>query len=373
MTKDFLKKVRRVVVKVGSQIICGDDGLAMDRVKALAGQMAELKRTGRECVLVTSGAVALGFKKLGLQKRPQTLRLKQASAAAGQVALMTAWEKAFGAYGLKVAQILLTADDLANRGRFLNARHTLTTLLEMGLVPAINENDTVAVEELKFGDNDTLGSLVTTLVEADLFINLTDQVGLFREDPKINPQADLIATVEKVTPELLSLAGGSGPLGTGGMSTKVVAAGRLAERGLPSFIACGHTRDILRRLIDGESVGTFFKPADKPQGAYKHWLAFAARPKGKIVVDLGAAAALRERGKSLLPGGVVEAQGSFAAGDAVSIGLSEGEPFGVGLVNYSFPEVKQIMGRSSHEIALKLGYSHSEEIVHRDNLVIFAG
>ncbi|MDR1086363.1 MAG: glutamate 5-kinase [Deltaproteobacteria bacterium] len=373
MTRQTLKKVRRMVVKVGSQLICGDKGLAMGRVKALAGQMAELKRVGLDCVLVTSGAVALGFSKLGLKERPGTLRLKQASAAAGQVALMTAWEKAFGAFGHKVAQILLTADDLANRVRFLNARHTMTTLLENGLVPAINENDTVAVEELKVGDNDTLGSLVASLVEADLFINLTDQDGLFDSDPQKNAKAKLIETVDKVTPDLLALAGGSGPLGTGGMFTKVRAAGHLAERGVSSLIANGQTRDILLRIIDGEALGTFFKPARHPRGAYKHWLAMAARPKGKLVVDTGAAVALKERGKSLLPGGVAGVEGLFAAGDAVSVSLSDGEPFGIGLVNYSAPEVGQIMGFGSQEIADRLGYSHSDEIIHRDNLVIFPG
>jgi glutamate 5-kinase len=372
MYRENFNKFRRVVVKVGSQIIAGVNGLALGRVKALAGQMAELKRIGHECVLVTSGAVALGFRKLGLKDRPQTLRLKQASAAAGQVALMAAWERVFGGYGLKVAQVLLTADDLADRGRFLNAKHTLSTLLEMGLIPIINENDTVAVDELKVGDNDTLGSLITTLVEADLFINLTDQDGLFQEDPKNNPAALLLNTVDKVTPEILALAGGSGPLGTGGMFTKVRAAGRLAERGLPSLIANGLTRDILPKLLAGEKLGTFFIPAPKPSGAYKHWLAFAARPKGKIVVDAGAAEALKQRGKSLLPGGVTAVEGLFAAGDAVSISLAEGEPFGVGLCNYSSPEVGQIMGHPSQEIIHKLGYSHSDEIVHRDNLVIFS-
>ncbi|MDR2140699.1 MAG: glutamate 5-kinase [Deltaproteobacteria bacterium] len=372
MSRDRLRKTRRLVVKIGSQVISDGSGLALGRLRALAHQIAELKRQGRECLVVSSGAVASGVKRLGLSVRPTTLRLKQAAAAAGQVALMMAWEKALGVFNLKAAQILLTAEDLADRGRFLNAKNTLSALLEMGLIPVVNENDTVAVEELKVGDNDTLGSLVASLAEADLFVNLTDQEGLFDSDPKTNPAASLIEEVPKVSAATLALAGGSsGPLGTGGMLTKVRAAGRLAERGVPSIIACGLTRDILLRLIEEERLGTYFPPAVKRRGAYKHWLAFAARPKGALVVDAGAAAALRERGKSLLPGGVAGVEGLFAAGDPVSITLAGQDPFGVGLVNYSSPEVSQIMGLASHEIAAKLGYNHSEEVVHRDNLVVF--
>jgi glutamate 5-kinase len=244
--------------------------------------------------------------------------------------------------------------------------------LELSVVPVVNENDTVAVEELKFGDNDTLGSLVASLTEADFFVNLTDRDGLFEADPRKFPQAPLIEVVPKVTPEVLALAGGSGgPLGVGGMFTKVRAAGRLAERGLPSVIACGLTRDVLIRLVDGENLGTFFPPAQKKRGAYKHWLAFAARPKGSLWVDAGAAAALRDRGKSLLPGGVTKVEGVFAAGDAVTIAQDGQEPLGVGLSNYSSAEVGQIMGLGSQDIVKKLGYGHSEEIVHRDNLVVF--
>jgi glutamate 5-kinase len=362
------------VVKVGSQVIAQREGLAFDRLKSLAKQFATLNREGRECLVVSSGAVAAGYKRLGLTERPKTLRLKQAAAAAGQVSLMLAWEKALGVYGLKAAQILLSAEDLADRGRFLNARNTLNCLLEQGLTPIINENDTVAVEELKFGDNDTLGSLVASLVEADLFVNLTDRDGLYAADPRKFPEAELLAEVPEVTAEVLAMAGGEGgPLGVGGMFTKVRAAGRLAERGLPSIIASGLTRDVLGRLVDGENLGTFFPPEKKKRGAYKHWLAFATRPKGTLWVDAGAAAALKDRGKSLLPGGVYKVEGVFAAGDAVNIAQKEGVgPLGVGLSNYSSPEVSLIMGLSSQEIVKKLGYGHSEEIVHRDNLVVFS-
>ncbi|MDR1578497.1 MAG: glutamate 5-kinase [Deltaproteobacteria bacterium] len=371
MSRDRLAKTRRLVVKVGSQLIRGQ-GLEVGRLKSLAKQLGQLKRGGRDCLLVSSGAVALGYKRLGLLERPTSLRLKQASAAAGQVALMMAWEKALEAYGLKAAQILLTAEDLADRGRFLNAKNTFMALLELGVIPVVNENDTVAVEELKVGDNDTLGSLVASLCEADLFVNLTDQDGLFEADPKKEPQAALIDEVPLVTPAILALAGGSsGPLGTGGMFTKVRAAGRLSERGVPSLIANGLTRDILIRLLAGEKLGTYFPPSEKRRGAYKHWLAFAARPRGRLIVDAGAALAVRDKGKSLLPGGVAGVEGLFAAGDAVSIAQLDQEPFGVGLVNYSSPEVGRIMGLSSHQIEERLGYSHSEEIIHRDNLVVF--
>jgi glutamate 5-kinase len=312
------------------------------------------------------------MKKLKLTHEPITLKRKQAFAAAGQVTLMIAWEKSLANHNLKVAQILLTADDLADRHRFIHAKNTIFTLLEMKVIPVINENDTVALEELKFGDNDTLGSLIASLSEADIFINLTDLDGLFESDPRKNPKAALISLVEKVSPSILTKAGPqSSPLGTGGMYTKVRAAGRLAERGMPSLIANGLTRDILPRLMDGEPLGTFIKASLKPKGAKKHWLAFATRPKGKLFVDTGAALALREHGKSLLPSGITGLEGLFSAGDAVIIALQNGSELGVGLVNYPSPEVLQIMGQGSQEISRILGFCHSEEVIHRDNLVLY--
>jgi glutamate 5-kinase len=368
------KKIRRVAVKTGSRIICNDQGLALDRLRALAGQVDLLRRRGMEVILVSSGAVAAGQKKLRNTSRSLTLKNKQAFAAAGQVSLMTAWEKALSTHDLRVAQILLTADDLADRHRFIHARNTLFALLEMKVIPIVNENDTVALDELKFGDNDTLGSLVASLAEADIFINLTDQDGLYDSDPRDNPGARLISTVEKVSASILAKAGAKGgtPYGTGGMYTKVRAAGRLAERGMPSVIASGLTRDVLPRLMEGENLGTFFKPSPKPRGSRKHWLAFAARPKGRVVVDEGAAAAIRDQGKSLLPKGVTALEGQFLAGDAVTIVEREaaGE-LGVGLVNYPSHELSSIMGRGSQEILDKLGYCHSDEVIHRDNLVVF--
>ncbi|MDR2199257.1 MAG: glutamate 5-kinase [Deltaproteobacteria bacterium] len=369
-----VKKIRRLVVKTGSRIICNDQGLALDRLRALAGQVDLLRRRGMEIVLVSSGAVAAGQKKLKNNSRSLNLKNKQAYAAAGQVSMMTAWEKALATHDIRVAQILLTADDLADRHRFIHAKNTLFTLLEMRVIPVVNENDTVALDELKFGDNDTLGSLVASLSEADIFINLTDQDGLFEKDPRENPEARLITFVEKTSPAILAKAGdkGGSSMGTGGMYTKVRAAGRLAERGMPSIIANGLTRDILPRLMDGEDLGTYFKPSQKPRGSRKHWLAFAARPKGVVVVDEGAAKAIREAGKSLLPKGITSLEGQFLAGDAVSIvekGISGA--LGVGLVNYPSHELISIMGRSSQDILDELGYCHSDEVIHRDNLVVY--
>ncbi|MDR2350507.1 MAG: glutamate 5-kinase [Deltaproteobacteria bacterium] len=372
------KKTRRVAIKVGSRIICNDQGLAFDRLRALSGQMDLLRRRGMELIVVSSGAVAAGKKKMkDARGGPATLIKKQALAAIGQVHLMAAWDKAFSAHDVKVAQILLTAEDLADRHRFIHAKNTLSALLEMSVVPVVNENDTIATEELKFGDNDALGGLVASMAEADIFINLTDLDGLYESDPRRNPAAALIKVVEKVTPALLAQAGKDAgtPLGTGGMHSKVKAAGRLAERGLPSLIANGLTRDVLPRLMDGEELGTFFKPSLKPRGAKKHWLAFAARPKGKLTIDRGAAEALRDQGKSLLPKGIRETEGVFLAGDPVTIATPEGDgpggELGVGLVNYPSAELRRIMGRGSREIPGILGFCHSEEAIHRDNLAIF--
>ncbi|MDR1656378.1 MAG: glutamate 5-kinase [Deltaproteobacteria bacterium] len=369
-----LKKARRVVVKIGSSLICDQERLSQGRLRALANQIAQLRNRGLEVVLVSSGAVAAGVRKLGLPQRPQTLILKQACASAGQVSLMTSWEKALGTFNLKCAQILLTADDLSDRRRFLNARNTMLSLVDLGVVPIVNENDTIAVEELKVGDNDTLGALVASLVEADLFINLTDLDGLFDSDPRLNQDAKLVTEVSEVDQKMLDAAGDSGPMGTGGMFTKVRAAGRLAERGVPSLIANGQARDILERLINGEELGTFFQPSKKHRRAKQYWLAFAARPKGRLLIDQGAAEAVVNRGKSLLPGGITGLDGLFDAGDAVTLAAAQdGTELGVGLTNYSSPEIEKIMGLSSVLIESVLGCSHSDEVVHRNNLVIFNG
>ena len=373
-SRSELRKSRRVVVKIGTSVLFENGGLSRNRLKVLSRQAATLKREGRDIILVSSGAVGVGYLKLGLAERPKTLLLKQACAAVGQAFLMTAWEKALADEGLLAAQVLISAGDLADRTRFLNARNTLRALLAHGVVPVINENDTVAVDELKVGDNDTLGALTCALVEGDLFINLTDLAGLYRADPRRDPSAALIGQVEKVTPDILALAGPGGPLGTGGMFTKVRAAKRLADLGVASLIADGRSRDILRRLLDGEEAGTFFKPRPgKTLAGKKSWLAFASRPRGRLVVDQGCALALTRRGKSLLPGGLVGVAGHFSAGATVEVADEEGRVLARGLANYGSEEMEKIRGRRSQEIAGLLGYCHSEEIIHRDNLVLAEG
>ena len=374
LSRSELRKCRRVVIKIGTSVLFENNGLSRNRLKVLSRQAAALKREGREVLLVSSGAVGVGYLKLGLTERPKTLLLKQACAAVGQAFLMTAWEKALADEGLLAAQVLISADDLADRARFLNARNTLRTLLAHGVVPVINENDTVAVEELKVGDNDTLGALACALVEGDLFINLTDLGGLYRADPRFNPAAHLISQVDKVTPDILALAGGGGPLGTGGMFTKVRAAKRLADLGVASLIADGRSRDIIKRLMEGQEAGTFFTPRPgKTLAGKKSWLAFASRPRGRLVVDYGCAQALTKRGKSLLPGGLIGVAGHFSAGATVEVADEEGRVLALGLSNYDSEEAEKIRGRRSQEIAGLLGYCHSEEIIHRDNLVLAEG
>ncbi|MDL2259290.1 glutamate 5-kinase [Deltaproteobacteria bacterium OttesenSCG-928-K17] len=372
-SRQSLRKSRRLVFKIGTNILFENEGLSRNRLKVWARQAAELKRQGREVIIVSSGAIGAGFKKLGLNKRPDSIKMKQACAAVGQVYLMAAWEKALNDAGLLTAQILISASDLADRTRFLNAKNTLIALLERGVVPVINENDTVALDELKFGDNDTLAALVAGLVEADFFINLTDIDGLYSADPRKDSAARIISDVEKVSPAILALAGDGGPLGSGGMYTKVRAAKRLSELGIASAVAAGLTRDILLKVIDGEPLGTFFKPQPRKLHGRKNWLAFASRPKGKLVVDPGCVQAISRRGKSLLPGGICGIEGTFAAADPVAVVDESGQALAYGLTNYTSAEVEKIMGRGSRQIVQILGYSHSDEVIHRDNLVLADG
>lgn len=373
-TRKALAKAKRLVVKLGTNMLFEGGGLSRGRLKALATQTRELKNRGREILLVSSGAIGVGFQKLGLTERPKTLKMRQACAAVGQVHLMAAWEKALAGAGLLAAQVLISADDLADRARFLNAKHTLLALLERGVVPVINENDTVALDELKVGDNDTLGALVAGLVEADLYVNLSDIDALYSADPHLEPGAQRLSEVSEITEDVLSMAGHSGLLGTGGMYTKVRAAKRLSEQGTASVVASGRQRDILLKILDGQELGTFFKPQSRHRLAGKKtWLAFASRPKGRLTVDEGCAQALLRRGKSLLPGGLKKCEGSFAAGDAVSVVDAQGRKIALGLSNYSSTELEKIMGRPSRQIISALGYSHSDEVIHRDNMVIYEG
>ncbi len=368
----YLGKAKRVVVKVGSAVLTTSEGLNYPVLDALAGQIAALREQGREVILVSSGAVAAGRRKLGLGTGPISLREKQAAAAVGQSSLMRAYEKIFEQLGQKVAQVLLTHDALSHRDRYLNVRNTLLTLLEWGLVPIINENDTVSVEELRFGDNDTLGAMVTNLIEADLLVCLTDVAGLFTGNPSLDPAARQIYVVTRVGREVEEMAGQvvSG-VGTGGMRSKVNAARMVAARGGCSVVAPGGEPEVLTRLMAGEPLGTLFLGQETKLAGRKHWIAYTLRPKGYLVLDAGACRAIVSGGKSLLPSGVVEVRGKFGIGDPVHCLDGDGQAVAAGLVNYDAEAVRQIQGLKTSQIEETLGYKDSDEIIHRDNLVLF--
>ncbi|MFZ2855325.1 MAG: glutamate 5-kinase [Rhodocyclaceae bacterium] len=362
---------RRLVIKVGSALVTNNgEGLDLAAITEWARQIAELRRTGKEVVLVSSGAIACGMQRLGWKKRPHAVHELQAAAAVGQMGLAQAYESAFASHGLHSAQILLTHDDLADRKRYLNARSTLTTLLQLGVVPIINENDTVVTDEIKFGDNDTLGALVANLVEAEALIILTDQEGLFTADPRKDASATLIAEARAGDPALEAMAGGAGTqYGRGGMITKVVAAKRAARSGAHTVIASGREADIMPRLARGEQVGTLLASETPPLTARKQWLADHLQLNGKLVLDAGAISALAE-GKSLLPIGVVEVLGDFERGAAVACVSDEGREIARGLANYGSGEARRIARHPSNEIEDILGYIDEAEIIHRDNLIL---
>jgi glutamate 5-kinase len=367
----YLSKARRIVVKVGSAVLTSQQGLNIEVLECLAEDISALCRTGREIILVSSGAVAAGRMRLGLGERCLVLKEKQAAAAVGQSNLMQAYESAFARHEKKVAQILLTHDDFSQRDRYLNMRNTLFTLLDWAILPIINENDTVSVKELRFGDNDTLAAMLTGLIDADLFICLTDVEALYTDNPASNPEARQVYTVSRVDGKIEAMAGNVvGALGTGGMQSKIKAAKMVSAKGSASIIGPGKQVGILKKLFAGEAVGTFFLPADEKLAHRKHWIAYTLRPKGELVIDDGACRALKERGTSLLPAGVVEVRGKFNMGDAVSCVDSRGNRLAVGLVNYGAEEIKKIRGQRTVKIAGLLGYCDSEEIIHRDNLVL---
>jgi glutamate 5-kinase len=353
---------RRLVVKVGSSLVTNDGrGLDHAAVNRWATQIAELRRAGKEIVLVSSGAIAEGVKRLGWSARPSTMHELQAAAAVGQMGLVQAYESAFARFGLRTAQILLTHDDLADRRRYLNARSTLFTLLALDVIPIINENDTVTTDEIRFGDNDTLGALVTNLIEADALVLLTDQPGLFTADPRRDPAATLVRTAQAGESRLEAMAGGSGSaVGSGGMLSKVLAAKRAARSGASTVIADGREENVLTRLAAGEEIGTSLRAPDVSLGARKQWLA----------LDAGAVRALVRDGKSLLPIGVVRVEGGFERGEIVGCFDPDGREVARGLVNYSAPETARILRKPSSEIAAILGYMDEPELIHRDNLVL---
>ncbi len=364
--------IRRVIVKVGSSLVTNNgQGLDHAALANWATQIAELKRLKKDVILVSSGAIAAGMQRLNWKKRPNTVHELQAAAAVGQMGLVQAYESCFREHGLHTAQILLTHDDLSNRKRYLNARSTLVTLLELNVIPIINENDTVVTDEIRFGDNDTLAALVANLVEADLLVILTDQAGLFTADPRIDTSATLVTRIEVNAPELDTMAGGSGSeISRGGMRTKIIAARRAARSGTDTIIAYGKEHDVLPRLIQGESIGTRLVANNIPIAARKNWLAGHLQITGKLVLDRGAVHALQNEGKSLLPIGVQEVSGDFERGELVSCFDSEGKEIGRGLVNYSAADTRRILGCPTQEIESRLGYLDEVELVHRDNFVI---
>ena len=372
LRKSYLGKSRRIVVKVGSAVLTSKDGLDLSVMENLARDISLLIKSGKEVILVSSGAVAAGKKRLGLQiNRTLELKEKQGAAAVGQSSLMRFYEDIFDRLGYKVAQVLLTHDDLSNRNRYLNVRNTILTLLEWKIIPVINENDTVSVEELRFGDNDTLGALITNLIEADLFVCLTDVDGLYTGNPHDNPQARPVYTVAKVDKKVETMAGYVvGALGSGGMQSKIQAARMVSARGGSSFIGSGRKEGIMQQLFACEPVGTFFLPQVEKMQSRKHWIAYVLRPQGYIVLDQGACKALIKGGKSLLPSGILEIRGTFGVGAPVQCLDENGNAIASGLSNYSASDLNKIKGLNTGQIEETLGFKDSDEAIHRDNLVI---
>lgn len=366
-----IAQARRWVVKIGSALLTNDGrGLDAAAIASWVAQMAALRARGIELVLVSSGAVAAGMTRLGWSRRPTAIHQLQAAAAVGQMGLVQTYEAAFQHYGLQTAQVLLDHDDLSSRQRYLNARSTLRTLVELGVVPVVNENDTVVTDEIRFGDNDTLGALVANLIEADLLVILTDQEGMYDSDPRDNPNAKLLKEVAADDPELEKMAGDGGALGRGGMITKVRAARVAARSGADTLILGGRLEKALERAADGEAVGTFMWASQQPQAARKRWISGQLQTRGTLVLDAGAARVLRERGRSLLPVGVKSVQGQFTRGDMVICVDPEGNEVARGLVNYNAEEANRILGQPSSQILSLLGYKDDDELIHRDNLVL---
>ncbi len=363
---------RRLVVKIGSTLLTNAGaGLDRDAIAGWAAQIAALRARGIEVLLVSSGAIAEGMQRLGWAKRPQAVNELQAAAAVGQMGLVQIYETCFAAHGIRTAQVLLTNSDLGDRDRYLNARSTLATLLSLGVVPVINENDTVVTDEIRFGDNDTLGALVTNLVEADALVILTDQPGLYTADPRKDEAATLVNEARAGDAGLEAMAGGTGTqFGSGGMITKVLAAKRAARSGAFTVIASGRDANVLTRLADGESIGTRLTADTAPLAARKQWLADHLSPSGRITLDAGAVRALTGGGKSLLPIGVTLAEGDFERGDVVGVFAPDGREIARGIVNYSAADARRIRGRPSGEIEAILGQLLEPELIHRDNLVL---
>lgn len=372
--QEVIALAHTVVVKVGTNVLTAEDGtLDAVRLQGLSDQLSQLLQAGRKVVLVSSGAIGAGIGRLGLKRRPSDLRQLQACAAVGQGFLMRAYQECLAAHGRNAAQILLTAGDFDSRARYLNARNTILTLLEWGVLPIINENDTISVAEIRFGDNDHLAAMVTNLLQAPLLILLTVVDGLYATDPRTDPKAMKIDSVNSIDADVMGMAGKSqSTLGTGGMRSKLRAARLATAAGESVIMANGSQPGILDAIFAAEPVGTLFLPHGGTVPAWKRWLGYTARPKGKLLVDAGARAAVQQKGRSLLPIGIVRIQGAFHKGDVVALCDADGVEFARGLCNYAAPDVQKIAGLRSEKIAEVLGAVPYEEIVHRDNLVVIA-
>lgn len=372
MRNKLISNAKRWVIKIGSALLTQDGkGLDYQAIQDWAEQVVKLRQQGIEIILVSSGAVAEGMSRMGWKTRPKTLYELQAAAAIGQMGLIQAYESNFSKHNYHAAQILLTHDDLGNRRRYLNARNTLCTLLRLGTIPIVNENDSVSFDEIQLGDNDTLGALVANLTDADLYIILTDQQGLFDADPRSNPNAKLISEAKANDKRLISFAGSAGTIqGTGGMATKVTAAQRAARSACPTIIASGREPHVLERIHQKENIGSLLLPDTTQLVARKQWIAGQLKSKGNIWLDSGAIKAIQKTGKSILAIGVTKVEGEFQRGDVVSCLDTDGQLIAKGLINYAYTEANKIKGKNSNEFAEILGFADKPELIHRDNLVI---
>jgi glutamate 5-kinase len=363
--------MKRLVIKIGSNILASaEQGLNTKRLRAITKDISEVVDKGHQVVMVSSGAIAAGLKKLGLKAKPHDIKLQQVAAAIGQSSLMWAYEKHFAEFNKKVAQVLLTRDDITNRLRYINAKNTLFALMSYGIIPVINENDPVAVDEIKFGDNDMLAALASGLVEADMLVILSDVEGLYSKNPK-QKGAKIIGSVEKITPDIEKLSGGKGSaVGTGGMYSKLLAAKQATDHGIPVVIMSGKKSGLLSKLLGGKKAGTYFEPKKQRLSSKKGWIAYGVRSRGAIYLDDGAVKALTTMGKSLLPSGITKIEGNFDVGDYIRCISKEGKKIAKGLTNYSSMELEHIKGKKTSEIEKVLGYKYSDEVIHRDNLVV---
>ncbi|MCR4399341.1 MAG: glutamate 5-kinase [Syntrophomonadaceae bacterium] len=364
---------KRVVVKVGTSTITHPtEQLNLMRMERLVRELADIHSQGIETLLVTSGAIGVGVARFGLREPPQTIPMKQAMAAVGQGTLMHMYEKFFAEYGKIVAQVLVTKDDFSERLRYINGRNTLLTLLSLGVIPIINENDTVVTDEIRFGDNDTLSALVAGAADADLLVILSDIDGLYDDDPRLNPAARRLPEVHEISAELEEHSKTRGTrMASGGMYTKLIAARMVMAAGIPMVIAHGAEDNVLHRVLAGEETGTVFVPRENRMQARKHWIAFAGSPQGEIIVDQGAYEAIRRRGKSLLPAGIAAVRGRFERGNVVSLLSPEGKEFARGIANYSAEEIARIAGRKTSQIEKILGSKDFDEVIHRNNLTLY--